>query len=94
MCEVIQIGTAGRMVAAGLGVAALPSLSFRQISDQGLGWRPLTAPRVPRTLGIITPARTPLSAAASAMLEVVREHVPDDRPHRDAEGASNLAFGD
>jgi len=89
MCEVVQIGTAGRMVAAGLGVAALPSLSFRQISDEGLGWRPLAAPRVPRALGIITPTRTPLSAAASAMLEVVREHVPDDQPRRDTEGSSS-----
>ncbi|KAA0012868.1 LysR family transcriptional regulator [Billgrantia pellis] len=74
MCEVSQIGTAGRMVAAGLGVSALPSLSFRQISSEGIGWRPLTGPRMPRTLGIITPTRTPLSAAASAMLERVREH--------------------
>lgn len=74
MCEVSQIGTAGRMVAAGLGVAALPSLSFRQISAEGLGWRPLTDPHVPRTLGIITPVRTQLSAAAKAMLDVVREH--------------------
>lgn len=74
MCEVSQIGTAGRMVAAGLGVAALPSLSFRQISAEGLEWRPLTDPYVPRALGIITPARTQLSAAAKAMLEVVREH--------------------
>lgn len=74
MCEVSQIGTAGRMVAAGLGVAALPSLSFRQISSEGVEWRPLTAPHVPRTLGIITPSRTPLSAAARAMLEVVRQH--------------------
>lgn len=76
MCEVSQIGTAGRMVAAGLGVAALPSLSFRQISAEGLDWRPLTAPRVPRSLGILTPSRGPLSAAAAAMLDLVREHIP------------------
>ncbi|QJQ95673.1 MULTISPECIES: LysR family transcriptional regulator [Halomonadaceae] len=80
MCEVSQIGTAGRMVAAGLGVAALPSLSFRQISSEGIDWRPLSDPHVPRTLGIITPARTPLSAAATAMLEVVREHASSMGP--------------
>jgi len=88
MCEVIQIGTAGRMVAAGLGVAALPSLSFRQISDKGLGSRPLIAPRVTRSLGVITNTRTPLSAAARAMLELVREHAPADRPDRNIEGFS------
>lgn len=76
MCEVSQIGTAGRMVAAGLGVSALPSLSFRQISAEGLDWRPLIAPRVPRTLGVITPTRTLPSAAATAMLDLVREHAP------------------
>lgn len=74
MCEVSQIGTAGRMVAAGLGVAALPSLSFKQISAEGLEWRPLTNPTVPRTLGIITPARSSQSAAANAMLEIVKDH--------------------
>ncbi|WP_417582529.1 LysR family transcriptional regulator [Nitrincola sp.] len=73
MCEVSQIGTAGRMVAAGLGVAALPSLSFRQISSEGVGWRSLTAPYVPRSLGIITPARGLHSAAATAMLDLIRE---------------------
>lgn len=74
MCEVSQIGTAGRMVAAGLGVSALPSLSFKQISAEGLEWRPLTNPYVPRTLGVITPARSSQSAAAKAILEVVKEH--------------------
>ncbi|MCE9681525.1 LysR family transcriptional regulator [Halomonas alkalisoli] len=74
-CEVSQIGTVGRMVAAGLGVSALPSLSFLQISKEGLGWRPLISPRVPRQLGIITPTRSPLSAAAEAMLRKIREHV-------------------
>lgn len=71
-CEVSQIGTAGRMVAAGLGVAALPSLSFNQISCEGLDWRPLCSPSVPRTLGIITPSRIPLSAASNAMLDQIR----------------------
>ena len=74
MCEVSQIGTAGRMVAAGLGVAALPSLSFRQISAEGIEWRPLIDPYVPRSLGIITPSRVSPSAAATTMLETIRAH--------------------
>lgn len=72
LCEVSQIATVGRLVAAGLGVSALPSLSFRQISSEGLDYRSLVAPEVPRTLGIITPARTPLSVAAQAMLQEAR----------------------
>ncbi|WP_027967807.1 LysR family transcriptional regulator [Halomonas halocynthiae] len=79
MCEVSQIGTAGRMVAAGLGVSALPSLSFRQISAEGLGWRPLITPYVPRILGVSTPSRTLLSSAATAMLDLIREHAPTYR---------------
>jgi LysR family carnitine catabolism transcriptional activator len=73
-CEVRQIGTAGRMVAAGLGVAALPSLSFRQISNEGLGWRTLIEPAVPRQLGIIKPPRAALPVASNAMLEIIRYH--------------------
>ena len=74
MCEVSQIGTAGRMVAAGLGVAPLPSLSFKQISAEGLEWRQLTKPIVPRTLGVLTPTRSSQSAAAKAMMEIVKDH--------------------
>ncbi len=73
-CEVSQIGTAGRMVAAGLGVAALPSLSFNLISNEGLNWRPLTNPSVPRVLGIILPSRVPQSAAANALLHDIRQY--------------------
>ncbi|TDB03218.1 LysR substrate-binding domain-containing protein [Halomonas marinisediminis] len=64
------------VVPAGPGVSALPSLSFRRISSEGLDWRPLIAPRVPRTLGVITHSRTLLSTAASAMLDLVRAHAP------------------
>ncbi|WP_311945999.1 LysR family transcriptional regulator [Halomonas piscis] len=88
MCEVSQIGTAGRMVAAGLGVAALPSLSFRQISAEGLDWRPLSAPHVPRSLGILTPSRGTLSAAATAMFDLVREHTSAIAPGLKASEAS------
>lgn len=67
LCEVSQIATVGRMVAAGLGISVLPELAFRQINNGGLDYRPLYAPKVTRPLGIITRRRAPLSAAATAL---------------------------
>jgi LysR family carnitine catabolism transcriptional activator len=72
LCEVGQIATAARLVAAGLGVSVLPSLSFLQVSAEGIDYRPLIGPDVPRTLGIITVSQIPMSSAATAMLEMIR----------------------
>lgn len=73
LCDVSQIATVGRMVAAGAGIGVLPALSFRQIATDGIDRRPLVEPTVTRALGIITRRRYPLSAAATAMLELIRE---------------------
>lgn len=73
ICEVSQIATVGRIVAAGAGIGVLPALSFRQISGDGIDHRPLIEPTVARRLGVIMRRRDPLSAAATAMLELVRE---------------------
>ncbi len=75
LCDVSQIATVGRMVAAGIGISVLPALSFRQISAEGIDHRPLQQPSVTRGLGIITRRRHPLSAAATAMLSLVRESI-------------------
>ncbi|ALM53273.1 LysR family transcriptional regulator [Halomonas huangheensis] len=71
LCDASQIATVGRMVATGLGISVLPSLSFRQISLDGLDYRPLIEPQLPRRLGIITRRRDPLSSAAAALLSMV-----------------------
>ncbi|EPC02324.1 LysR family transcriptional regulator [Litchfieldella anticariensis FP35 = DSM 16096] len=72
LCDVSQIATVGRMVAAGIGISVLPALSFRQIAADGIGYRPLVTPTIDRELGIVMRRRHPLSAAASALLEVIR----------------------
>ncbi|MBA2780474.1 LysR family transcriptional regulator [Billgrantia kenyensis] len=77
LCDASQIATVGRMVAAGLGISVLPRLSFRQISTQGIEYRPLTAPDVERPLGIVMRHRHPLSAAASALRTLIQEASPD-----------------
>lgn len=77
LCEVSQIATVGRMVASGLGISVLPELSFRQITTQGLDHRPLVAPQISRPLGIVTRRRAPLSAAATALYELLLEQAVD-----------------
>ncbi|MCG7599735.1 LysR substrate-binding domain-containing protein [Halomonas sp. McH1-25] len=73
LCDVSQIATVGRMVAAGVGISVLPALSFRQIADDGIGHRPLVEPTINRELGVIMRRRHPLSAAATALLALMRE---------------------
>jgi len=77
LCDASQIATVGRMVAAGLGISVLPRLSFRQISTQGIEYRPLTTPDVERPLGIVIRHRHPLSAAAAALRALIQESTLD-----------------
>ncbi|MFC3282132.1 LysR family transcriptional regulator [Litchfieldella rifensis] len=77
LCDVSQIATVGRMVAAGIGISVLPALSFRQIADDGIDYRPLVMPTIDRELGVIMRRRHPLSAAATALLALIREQVTD-----------------
>lgn len=74
LCDARQIATVGRMVAAGLGISVLPSLSFRQIAADGIEYRPLVEPTIRRELGIILSRRHPPSAATSALRELIHHH--------------------
>lgn len=79
VCEINQIATVGRMVAAGIGISVLPALSLPQIGTLGIEWRPLVAPEVSRPLGVITRDRSTLSVAAEAFLSFVRPAYPSRR---------------
>ncbi|MCH4809896.1 LysR family transcriptional regulator [Vreelandella neptunia] len=74
LCDARQIATVGRMVATGLGISVLPSLSFRQIATDGIEHRPLIEPTIRRELGIILSRRHPPSAATSALQQLIRHH--------------------
>lgn len=74
LCDARQIATVGRMVAAGLGISVLPSLSFRQIATDGIEHRPLTEPTIRRELGIILSRRHPPSAATNALRQLIHRH--------------------
>lgn len=79
-CEAGQLATVGRMVAAGLGISVLPSLSLRLISPVGLDHRVLVSPCLPRRLGILYRRRAPLSAAASALRDMLQEAARSEAP--------------
>ncbi|MBE9398382.1 LysR family transcriptional regulator [Pontibacterium sp. N1Y112] len=68
-----QLITIIRMVVCGLGVSVVPSLCIPQIEQLGGQWRPLKAPVITRKVGIFTRKRYPLSAAATAMIDVLRK---------------------
>ncbi len=65
------LGTTGRLVAAGLGLTALPRLTLPLAAADGLAWRPLTRPATRRQMGIVTRANRSLSPAGAALLALV-----------------------
>lgn len=64
-----SVGVGGAMVAAGLGVAALPRLALRLIDRQGLAAVALHRPEIARRIGLITRAGRSLSPVAQAFLD-------------------------
>lgn len=85
--EVEQIPSAVALVAAGLGVTALPELTFAMFPRAGLATRPLEAPVVTRAFGLITRAGRPLSPAAGALADGLRRAFAAHRPLIGAGGA-------
>jgi len=67
--EVNQLATIGQMVAAGLGVSVVPSICKSLFKAQGAHCVSLSKPKVTRSVGVITHARTPLSIAAKTFIK-------------------------
>lgn len=70
--EATNISVVGAMVAAGLGVAAVPRLALRLMDVSGLAVLKLGKPAMHRELGILTRGGRSPSAAALAFLAVLR----------------------
>jgi LysR family transcriptional regulator, carnitine catabolism transcriptional activator len=66
--ECATLGTAGHLIASGLGIMALPRLTLPLMAAD-LVWRPLSQPLLHRHIGIVTPARRSLAPAARAFLD-------------------------
>lgn len=71
--EVEQIPSAVSLVRAGLGVTALPSLTFAMFPREGLAMRPLKSPVVRRRIGLVTLRGRILSAPVRAFIAELRE---------------------
>jgi LysR family carnitine catabolism transcriptional activator len=70
--EVEQIPSAIALVEAGLGVTALPSLTFSMFKGRSLAVRPLVAPRLRRNIGFVTFAGRALPAHATTLMRAIR----------------------
>ena len=73
--EVEHLATIVAMVAAGLGVSALPELAAQVVRRPEVVTRPLKAPVLHRPIGLITLRGRPLSLAAQAMVALLRQEV-------------------
>jgi LysR family carnitine catabolism transcriptional activator len=72
--EVSHLATAGALVAEGLGVTALPSLTLPVIGGGALVVRPLRAPVIARRIGLVHLAGRSLSPAAQGLTDLITEH--------------------
>jgi LysR family transcriptional regulator, carnitine catabolism transcriptional activator len=66
--ECAFLGTTGSLVAAGLGITALPRLTLPLIGAAGLVWRPLVRPHLDRSIGVLTRTGRALSPVAEHFL--------------------------
>ena len=71
--EAGNVATVGGLVAAGLGVTALPALVKALMSFASLTHRPLVEPVVERRLDIVTVADRPVSPATRHVLGLLGE---------------------
>jgi LysR family transcriptional regulator, carnitine catabolism transcriptional activator len=70
--EVEQIPSAVALVEAGLGVTALPSLTFSMFRGRNLAARPLFEPRLRRNVGFVTLAARTLPNGADVLMRAIR----------------------
>lgn len=70
--QVEQIPSAVALVEAGLGVTALPALTFSMFKGRGLAMRPLTEPRLRRTIGFVRLAARTLPDRADVLMRALR----------------------
>ncbi|WP_019531009.1 LysR family transcriptional regulator [Dasania marina] len=70
--EAHQLTTIGKMVGEGLGVSIVPQISAKQMEDFGAVSRPLHAPVIARSVGILTKKDAVLSSAGIEMMATIK----------------------
>lgn len=73
--EVEQVPCAIALVEAGLGITALPSLTFAMFKGRDLAMRPLADPVMRRHVGFVTRTQRPLPSFAADLMRAIREQV-------------------
>jgi LysR family carnitine catabolism transcriptional activator len=73
--EVEQVPSAIALVEAGLGITALPSLTFAMFKGRDLAVRPLSEPVMRRHVGFVTRRQRQLPAFAADLQRAVRTHI-------------------
>jgi LysR family carnitine catabolism transcriptional activator len=73
--EAHQLASIGSMVASGLGISVVPSLTINQMQSLGVECRPLAGNKISRNVGIITRHKIQLSAPATAMRQTLLNQV-------------------
>lgn len=76
--ETRAVATAAGMIAAGLGVSAVPELVLPLMSFADLAVRPLTSPALTRKLAVHTRRHSPLPAAAARFLDQLTAPSPKE----------------
>jgi len=67
--ECAFLGTTGNLVASGLGITALPSLTLPLLGAPELVWRPLVKPALQRSIGFVTRVGRELSPSAERFMQ-------------------------
>jgi LysR family carnitine catabolism transcriptional activator len=78
--EAANVATVGGLVAAGLGISALPALVRALVSFAQLAHRPLTDPMVDRQLDVVLPAAGKPSATTRKFLDMLGTLAADRHP--------------
>lgn len=73
--EVEYLATIAAMVAAGVGVSALPELAARVAHTPGVVVRKLRAPEMRRPIGLVSPRNRAFSPAALRMIQVLKDEM-------------------
>lgn len=76
--EVVNLSTVAGLILHGLGVSLLPELTLPHFRHPDLVAVPLAAPGISRPIYIIRRKDRPLSIAATAMLDMIRQNKPGD----------------
>ncbi|MDX3906283.1 MAG: LysR family transcriptional regulator [Pigmentiphaga sp.] len=91
--ESVNLSVTARMVAAGLGIAVIPTLARGLVNPEGLAFVRLTDPAVSRNIGVATRKGRSLSGPAYSFVQAFLAHHGIGQPSGRADGATSTRPG-